>query len=1265
MKILIDMQGCQSASRFRGIGRYSLALTKAIIRNRGEHQVMLLLNGLYTEGLEELKAQFREDIPAEHILVFDADGPVAEFEASNSRRTRIAELVRERTITSINPDVVLLTSLFEGFVDDAITSVGLIEGGPFTAVTLYDLIPYLNPDPNWPTHYKDYYNRKIESLKRVDLLLSISKYSQTECSQAIPELANRIVNMSSAANLNAQPNQLNDERSSVVRQKYAITRPFIMSVGNLEVRKNYEGLVRSFGLLPTSLKSELDLLLIGGGDDPRVEQLFKTASETGLKANQLRVLSHISDDDLVVLYSMCELFVFPSLHEGFGLPPLEAMACGAAVIGSNTTSVPEVIGRPDAMFDPASPQEISVLMAKVLTEPAFKKSLQEHALLQAGSFSWDRTAKTALQAFERKAGERRLLATASRKDATQSGKPRLAIIVPLPPEQTGIAVYAAELMPALSKFYEITVITDQPIVAPGAYTACITVHPVPWFEEHAREFERIVYHIGNSPFHAHMFDLLKRHPGVIVLHDFYLGNVFKWLELEGNLPNAFKNALLRSDGYRALEVLEKDGAAEAIVRFPCNFDVVSNALGIIVHSQFSRNLIASNYGNEFSQKVRVTKLQRAVAQNVDRATARRLLGLSEGEFVVCAFGFMDYTKLNHQLLDAWTLSSLGLDKRCKLVFVGGKTGGEYGCKIDTQIAAINNGARISITDFINAEIFSNYLAAADIAVQLRTNSRGETSGTILDCLAHGIPLIVNSHGPVNEYPDDLFLRLKDDFSITELVKALDCLKNDASLRKHLSTAGLAYLRSHHSHEQTAAAYQEVIESVIGDTELQRQKRTIENFWNNFPETSLEARDAVANNIGNGMCLPRKSKLYLDISATAQSDLKTGIERVARAYLQELLQSPPIGYDVEPVYLSNERGRWRVRKALQYLSKQPGFQLVRPVDELVLPEVGDILFGLDLFTEGVVSAATQGLYTYWQARDAQTGFFVHDLLPISHPQFFPAWAEASHTQWIETVCDNADILICNSSTVKDALAHWINVHRKNSFKLPKLEFCHLGADLNATIPSTGLSDDAETTLSIFNTSPTFLMVGTIEPRKGYLQTLAAFEKLWQHGVNVNLVIVGSEGWKPVEPSQRRTIPEIVDKLQSSPHLNSRLFWLEGISDEYLEQIYSSSTCLIAASEGEGYGLPLIEAAQHSLPIIARDIPVFREVADNGAYYFRGQAAEDIERAVVAWLELEREGKTPDPACVKWSTWRESAQRLKRLVVNKRQFSKESCRTCQLV
>jgi hypothetical protein len=112
------------------------------------------------------------------------------------------------------------------------------------------------------------------------------------------------------------------------------------------------------------------------------------------------ITGFVPEDDLVTLYNLCHLFVFPSLHEGFGLPALEAMACGAPVIGSNTSSIPEVIGWKDALFDPTRPSAIAEAIAGALANEGFRQELRNHGLRQARLFSWDESARRALAAFE-------------------------------------------------------------------------------------------------------------------------------------------------------------------------------------------------------------------------------------------------------------------------------------------------------------------------------------------------------------------------------------------------------------------------------------------------------------------------------------------------------------------------------------------------------------------------------------------------------------------------------------------------------------------------------------------------------------------------------------------------------------------------------------------------------------------------------------------------------------------------------------------------
>lgn len=169
-----------------------------------------------------------------------------------------------------------------------------------------------------------------------------------------------------------------------------------------------------------------------------------------------------------------------------------------------------------------------------------------------------------------------------------------------------------------------------------------------------------------------------------------------------------------------------------------------------------------------------------------------------------------------------------------------------------------------------------------------------------------------------------------------------------------------------------------------------------------------------------------------------------------------------------------------------------------------------------------------------------------------------------------------------------------------------------------------------------------MVGTVEPRKGHAQTLAAFERLWAQGSDVDLVIVGRQGWM-VEP--------LVARLRTHAEHSKHLFWFEGASDDTLLSLYETSSALLLASEGEGFGLPLIEAAHHKLPVIARDLPVFREVAGEHAFYFSGTSDDSLYDALNRWLAQYAVNRVPSPEGIRWLTWTESVRQLVDAVVGK--------------
>ncbi|WP_006786360.1 glycosyltransferase [Thiorhodospira sibirica] len=403
MRIVIDLQGAQNNSRLRGIGRYCQSLLKALVRNnQAGHEILVVLNAAFADSLDEVKRSLAEYLPPQQILSFHIPGPVQEACAVNDWFPQAAKLLREQFLQDLHPDVVLIGSLFEGSYDDTVTSIGELPQSSLTAVIFYDLIPYINPAQFIPGQgQKKSYYQKIEYLKRADLLLAISAYAKTEAVDHLGLDPARIVPILSAADGITPPDaQLREAARQTRLQHLGITRPFVMHTSAYEPRKNFEGLIQAYARLPTPLRQKHQLVLVCKLQPKQRSHLQTLARQCGLQDEELILTGYLPDADLALLYAQCHLFVFPSLHEGFGLPPLEAMSLGAATIGSNSSSIPEVIGRADATFDPTSVDAIGALMTRALSDQDFWQSLKDHAHLQAQKFSWDQCAQKALVALE-------------------------------------------------------------------------------------------------------------------------------------------------------------------------------------------------------------------------------------------------------------------------------------------------------------------------------------------------------------------------------------------------------------------------------------------------------------------------------------------------------------------------------------------------------------------------------------------------------------------------------------------------------------------------------------------------------------------------------------------------------------------------------------------------------------------------------------------------------------------------------------------------
>ncbi|MBD8577728.1 glycosyltransferase family 4 protein [Pseudomonas syringae] len=826
MRIVIDLQGAQSESRFRGIGRYSLSLALAMARNAGEHEIWLALNSRMPDSIADIRAAFAELIPPHRIRIFD----VPEASSPGPWSERAAEVLRESFLATLNPDVVLVSSLFEGYWANAVTSIGVVPARYQTATILYDLIPLMNEDVYLPTvELKSYYFRKIDWLKQADTLLAISDSSRQEAVTCLGIDADRIANISAAIGEQFVPDAIDPQRSAEVLERLGINPGFVLyAPGGFDPRKNFARLLEAYSRLPERLKDQHQLVIASKLHPQQRADLLGFADQYGVSARQLVLTGYVNDQDLISLYSQARLFVFPSTHEGFGLPVLEAMACGTAVIGSDCSSVPEVIGCAEALFDPLSVESITAKMTQGLEDEALRTRLVNQAAVQCKQFSWDESAKKAIAALEQR----------------------------------------------------------------------------------------------------------------------------------------------------------------------------------------------------------------------------------------------------HQRVDA---------------------------------------------------------------------------------------------PPVSVTP--------------------------ASVLQQLVTLS----------EQTPS-----------DIELFR----------------------VAKSLAFNFTGPEQRQLLLDVSSIVHSDAKSGIQRVVRSLLHEFLSAPPPGLTVRPVYYAD--GRYYYANA--FTSRiHPVFteSLDAPID---LAQ-DDIYLSLDLNMH--LASQLYPLHHQMRLMGVQVNYIVYDLLLHHRPDWWLAPNGELFADWLHKISLVASNLICISAAVADEMQTWLDQHpEKRGSNKPAVSSFHLGADIDNSLPSRGLPEDAPQLLEGLTQKPSFLMVSTVEPRKGHAQALAAFDALWAQGIDVNLVIIGKRGW---------LVDSLVARLESHPEKGRRLFWLEGISDEYLEKVYSSATCLIAASEGEGFGLPLIEAAQHHLPMIIRDLPVFREIAGEHAFYFQGMTADDLAGAVQAWLELHSNGTHPTSTTMPWLTWEQSAEQLKARLV----------------
>ncbi len=904
MRLVIDLQACQATSKNRGIGIYSLALAQSMVRCRGEHEILILLSDRFPETIESIKEAFVGLLPASAIRIWKSVGLIRGSQLGRDAERDLALRARESFLASLQPDFIHVASLFEGFEDDVVSETRRSSLGAPVAVTLYDLIPLLFSKTYLANPLlSKWYRSKLQELMRADLCLAISDSAQHDAIKHIKLPPSRLVNISADANPVFRVNKPSSEHEAQLTQRLGLNRSFIMCTAGMDSRKGLLPLIRAFSVLSPAVRQRNQLVVVCEMNRTWAARCHEFARREGLLPGELILTGYLPELELVALYNLCQLFVFPSMYEGFGLPVLEAMRCAAPVIASRSSSLCEIVVWDQALFNPTSVDEMAGLISRALTEPEFRQCLVDNGIRQSARFSWEKTARTALASMERRLQELSIAPSAviPRSSSAQL-RPRMAFISPLPPERSGISDYSAQLLQALSRYYHVDVIVSQPKVSNDWIERHCSILSVEDFVRQSTLYERVVYQFGNSHYHSHMFGLLDQHPGVVVLHDFFLSGAVSLIGSKRETSTFWADQLFHSHGYGALhEYFYGKSRQDIAAKYPCSLSVIEASLGVIVHSTHAKDLAAIWYGHN-QKKFTAIPLVRDVDLKVRRDQARKKLGIPDDGFLVCSFGNLSELKLNHRLIDAWArvMARRGSAKSI-LLFVGEIADPGYMQAISKQISLLQLKNKVRFTGWTGPEKYLTFLAAADLCVQLRSQSRGETSAAVLDCMNFGQPTIINAHGSMVDIPKSAVFKISDHFTDDELAQAINQLMDNPTERAELGRRARAVIVARHSPELVAARYVKAIERI-------------------YQSPSQAMRN-------------RKPRLYIDISALVQGALMPTQQQVAENHLRSWLNRPNFSHRVEPVYGSKLEGFRRAQCYTFRLMKIPLKGVDAPVEIL--------------------------------------------------------------------------------------------------------------------------------------------------------------------------------------------------------------------------------------------------------------------------------------------------------------------------------------------
>ena len=755
MAVVVDLLGVQNRDHGeRGIARYVLNLAL---------QLEAQAPGLVDTYL------VRDHLPI--------PGPLEPLLATG----RVQRLTGDRRDLDATGGVFLAGSLFE--MDESIDGVlprRFRDPAWRRVAVLYDLIPLRFPEVYLTNPYLRHpYQARVEAVRAMDHLLAISEATADDAAALLGHGRHRTTVIGAGADERFGPHPAGPEGAVAdlqARGPVPGLRPgYLLAPSGIEPRKNIDRLLEAYGRLPVEERAAHQLVLVCKTSPTEAAELAATAARLGI-IDDLLVTGYVGDDDLVRLYQGADLVVFPSLYEGFGLPVLEAMQCGAPVICSDSSSLREVQLDCTARFDPTDVGAIAAAMARVLGDEVERARIRA---LPVPDFSWATAAARTIEVIDRAHRNPR---------RPRPRKPRLALVTPLPAHQSGIATYAARMLEHLVDHVDVTAFVDGHLeqVEPIPGVAVHETHAFDSVDGSGRPFDRVVTFLGNSTFHVDALQLVRDVGGTVLLHDARLTGLYS--EVQRLAPDRLVDAHvghhladIYPGRYRvAIEeqwVIPPDLAALAGVHLLA--EAVGAADQVLVHSDYAARLCELDTGVHPEVPFPIP------------CPAPTGVGepLPAGHSIV-SVGIVSPTKCPEVLVDALAVVRRS-HPEATLTFVGGGPS-EVLADIAARAEAAGVADAVTCTGHVDDATFAEHLVGAAVAVQLRSFTNGESSAAVMDALAAGVPTIVTALGAMTELPSGAVVQVPAGVGAEELAAELADLLADGRRREALRAGAHAF-----------------------------------------------------------------------------------------------------------------------------------------------------------------------------------------------------------------------------------------------------------------------------------------------------------------------------------------------------------------------------------------------------------------------------------------------------------------------------------------